>query len=85
MLKRQGCVQEVALAYHAFWDAEAGRGLRADLILAMELRDAYFLWRAAHSATIYYTALIFLQDEVPSASISFFSRGSGVCIVLARL
>ncbi|CAJ1348896.1 unnamed protein product [Effrenium voratum] len=52
--------KEVEAAYKAFWEAE---NLRADLVLAMELRDAYFLWKVAQVATIYYPAMIFMQDE----------------------
>lgn len=37
----------------------------------MELRDAYFLWKASNIATIYYPAIIFMQDEVHSLCIRF--------------
>ena len=53
-------------AYEKFWEAEQAESARADLVLAMELRDAYFLWRVCEAATIYYAALIFLQDEAMS-------------------
>ena len=55
--------EEVLAAYDRFWESEK---TRADLVLAMELRDAYFLWRVSEAATIYYAALIFLQDEAMS-------------------
>ncbi|CAE7768907.1 DJP1 [Symbiodinium sp. CCMP2456] len=55
--------EEVLAAYDRFWESEL---LRADLVIAMELRDAYFLWRVCDAATIYYAALIFLQDEAMS-------------------
>ncbi|CAE6945043.1 DJP1 [Symbiodinium sp. CCMP2592] len=60
--------EEVLAAYEKFWEAErqAEASARADLVLAMELRDAYFLWRVCEAATIYYAALIFLQDEAMS-------------------
>ena len=56
-------VEEVEARYRALWEAEQAGGLVADLLLCMELRDAYFLWRVARVPTIYYPAIIFLQDE----------------------
>eukprot|EP00439_Symbiodinium_sp_Y106_P060028 s5702_g8.t2 len=58
--------EEILAAYEKFWEAEQAESARADLVLAMELRDAYFLWRVCEAATIYYAALIFLQDEAMS-------------------
>ena len=62
---------EVEEAYRDFWDAETRSGLQADLLICMELRDAYFLWKVARSlqqsvATIYYPGIIFMQDEAMS-------------------
>eukprot|EP00435_Cladocopium_sp_Y103_P008147 s621_g2.t1 len=64
-------VAEVEHAYREFWDAETRSGLLADLLICMELRDAYFLWKVARSmqhtvATIYYPGIIFMQDEAMS-------------------
>eukprot|EP00927_Polykrikos_kofoidii_P079594 TRINITY_DN76383_c0_g1_i1.p1 TRINITY_DN76383_c0_g1~~TRINITY_DN76383_c0_g1_i1.p1 ORF type:complete len:721 (+),score=84.32 TRINITY_DN76383_c0_g1_i1:290-2452(+) len=59
----QSDVDEVAQSYHALWVAEFATGLKPDLLLCMELRDAYFLWRVGRVPTIYYPAIIFLQDE----------------------
>lgn len=64
-------VAEVEHAYRDFWNAEIRSGLLADLLICMELRDAYFLWKVSRSmqhtvATIYYPGIIFMQDEAMS-------------------
>ncbi|CAK9036757.1 unnamed protein product [Durusdinium trenchii] len=56
-------LNEVEDAYRIFWEAEMRLGLRADLIICMELRDAFFLWKITEVAMIYYPAIIFMQDE----------------------
>jgi len=61
--KSEADVQEVEAHYRNLWRAEQESGLVADLLLCMEMRDAYFLWRVGQVATIYYPAVIFMQDE----------------------
>lgn len=53
----------VERSYQMMWTEERATGLDSNLILCMELRDAYFLWRVSRLPTIFYPALIFLQDE----------------------
>jgi len=61
--KNASDVAHVEHRYRVLWEAERAIGHSADLLLCMELRDAYFLWRVSGVATIYYPAIIFLQDE----------------------